>query len=79
MESVQANDVIIDNQHGARRGRGDSYCCPEGSRWKRGCCRQKRGGDDEKRGATLCMALLHKQGWFWLVLSSLKDVDFDET
>lgn len=44
-----------------------------------GCCRQKRGGADKSRGATLFMALFHKQGWFWLVLSSLKDVDFDET
>lgn len=79
MESVWANDVIIDNQHGTRRGRGDSYCCPQESRWKRGAADRKEGVPTRKEvppRAWLCFISRDGSGWFFLLL---KDVDFDET
>lgn len=62
-DSVKANDVITDNQHGTRERRSDGYRCPEGADGT-GVLLRKRGAT---RWAALLLAdsFLFKGWWLW--------------
>lgn len=61
MESAQADDAIMDNQHGARKRRGDSHCCPEGADGREGVLVRK----EVPPCAWLCFPSRDGSGWFF--------------